>query len=152
MSFTGEPFKVAAEEMAPKVDAFVAPLDPVYAVENWRPAKEVVRVFMEHKKPIFSMVDVTCQLGAVVSVGPSVERMTRRGSDMVQRMLKGEKPGNIPIVHNMPHEVCVNPQVARYLGLRLPFNLAKIARRVELPPDSSLHGLINKAGDGSTGR
>ncbi len=122
MSLTGEPFKQAAEEIAPKVDALVAPLDPIYAVDHWRPAIEVSSVFLKQKKPIISMIYYTCALGAVLSVGPNIDKMTLYETDILSQVLKGEKPGDIAIISNLPQEVCINPKTMNYLGLKMPVN------------------------------
>ena len=54
----------------------------------------------------------------------------RRAAGYVDKILKGEKPGDLPIYQSARYELVVNPNVARTLGLTLSPGFVSRADRV----------------------
>ncbi len=58
--------------------------------------------------------------GGLVSYGPSLRDMFRRSATHVDKILRGGKPGDIPVEQPTTFELVINPNAAKALGLALP--------------------------------
>ena len=70
------------------------------------------------------------EAGGLISYGQNYEFNYARAATYVDRILKGEKPGEMPIEEPTNHELVVNRNAARSLGLALPAELLKRADKV----------------------
>ena len=68
--------------------------------------------------------------GALISYGPSYEDQMRRSAEYVDRILKGAKPGNMPIAQPTKFTLVVNLKTAKALGLTIPPSLLARADQV----------------------
>jgi putative ABC transport system substrate-binding protein len=68
--------------------------------------------------------------GGLMSYGPSLSESFRRAADLVDKILRGAKPADIPVEQPTRFELVVNLATARTLGLTVPASLIAMADQV----------------------
>jgi putative ABC transport system substrate-binding protein len=70
------------------------------------------------------------QAGALMSYGPNYSDLFRRSADHVDKILRGAKPGDIPVEQPTKFDLAVNLKAAKALGLTIPSKLLFTADEV----------------------
>jgi ABC-type uncharacterized transport system substrate-binding protein len=80
----------------------------------------VIRLAAAHRLPAIYTFRDFVDAGGLVSYGVSLPALYRRAAVYVDRILKGAKPGELPVEEAAGSELVVNQRTAKTLGLTLP--------------------------------
>jgi putative ABC transport system substrate-binding protein len=90
----------------------------------------ITKSVLHHKVPAIFPQEEYADAGGLLSYGPSTRDNFRRAAGYVDRILKGAKPGELPIEQPVKFELVVNLKTARSLGIKIPQSILVRADRV----------------------
>ena len=85
---------------------------------------------VEQRLPSINAYEELVEAGGLMSYGPSYEDMHRRAAAYVDKILKGAKPGNLPIEQPTKFTFIINLGTAKTLGVTVPSQLLGLADRL----------------------
>ena len=80
----------------------------------------IVRLAARHKLPAVYYERSFVAAGGLVCYGPDFADQYRRAAGYVDRILKGEKPGDMPVQAPTKYKLAINLKTAKALGLTVP--------------------------------
>ena len=83
-------------------------------------ADRVSELALANNLPVFSTGRVFAEAGILASYGADVTVVARRSAAYVQRILKGAKPGDLPVEQPTKFKLLINLKTAKALGLTIP--------------------------------
>jgi len=92
--------------------------------------KLVIDLFARYKLPAIYPYRYYAADGGLMSYGPNTHEPVRRAAGYVDRILKGEKPGDMPVQAPDKFELVINLKTAKALGLNIPQSLLARADEV----------------------
>ncbi len=90
----------------------------------------VVALAAKHRLPVLFQHRLWVEAGGLMSYGPDQVDLIRRAATYVDKILKGAKPGDLPIEQAATFELAINLKTARALGLTIPPSLLQHASQV----------------------
>ena len=99
-----------------RAEALIVLPSPMFYGERRRLAELAAR----HKVPAAYEVKAYVDAGGLLSYGPSFPEMYRRSASYVDRILKGARPGDLPMEQPTKFELAINRGAAKALALTLP--------------------------------
>jgi putative ABC transport system substrate-binding protein len=90
----------------------------------------IIKLAAQHKLPAVYFDRSFVTGGGLISYGPDLVDQYRRGAGYVDRILKGEKPANLPVQAPTKYELVINLKTAKALGLDVPPMLLATADEV----------------------
>jgi putative ABC transport system substrate-binding protein len=143
------------QAMASLLQVEVSPIDPREAVEIERAVtafaskpngcliitptvfstthhEVIISLAARHRLPAIYPFGYFVHQGGLVSYGPDIVDQYRRAAAYVDRILKGEKPADLPVQAPVKYETVINLKTAKALGLDLPATvLARVDQVIE---------------------
>ena len=95
-----------------------------------RHRKLIITLADRHKLPAVYFQRAFVADGGLVSYGPDTIDLHRRAATYVDRILKGEKPADLPVQAPIKFELVINLKTAKALGLTVPPSLLALADEV----------------------
>src|SRR5215203_2574100 len=83
----------------------------------------IVALAARHRLPAVYPLRLFVTAGGLICYGPDVVDQFRRAAGYVDRILKGEKPADMPVLAPTKYELAVNLKTANALGLTIPESL-----------------------------
>jgi putative tryptophan/tyrosine transport system substrate-binding protein len=90
----------------------------------------IITLTARHKLPAVHFERVFVAAGGLISYGPDVIDQYRHAAGYVDRILRGEKPGDLPIQFPSKFDLVINLKTAKVLGLTIPETLLATADEV----------------------
>jgi putative ABC transport system substrate-binding protein len=90
----------------------------------------IISLAAKHKLPAVYSFSGDVSSGGLISYGPDRVDQYRRAADYLDRILKGEKPGDLPVQAPTKFELAVNLKTAKLLGITIPQQLLATADQV----------------------
>ena len=80
----------------------------------------IVKLAERYKLPTVYYERIFVTAGGLISYGPDFVEQYRRAASYVDRILKGEKPADLPVQMPTKYELVINLKTAKALGLAMP--------------------------------
>ena len=90
----------------------------------------VTKFAIEHRLPAIGTVKEWAEAGFLMSYGTSFADLWRRSAAYVDKIIKGAKPGDLPIEQPTKFELVINMKTAKLLGLKIPKSILVQADKV----------------------
>jgi putative ABC transport system substrate-binding protein len=116
-----------AEARKDRADAILVMASPFFFAHRTRLAE----LASKHRLPaMYFQREFVVGSGGLMSYGPNLRDLFRRAATYVDKLLKGAKPGDLPIEQPTKFELTINLKTAKALGLTIPQSLLARADEV----------------------
>ena len=122
-----------AEDIAPGFEALRGRADVLYVCGDpiaFANRSQIQILALAAQLPTIFAGRENVEVGGLMSYGPNTLDLFRRAADYVDKILRGAKPGDLPIEQPTKFELVVNLKTAKALGLTVPPTLLARADEV----------------------
>jgi putative ABC transport system substrate-binding protein len=112
-----------AEDIAPSFEALKGRADALYVVADPLVNTNRVRIntlALAARLPTMHGIRDYVEAGGLMSYGPNIPDQYRRAADYVDKILRGAKPGDLPVEQPTKFSLVINLTTAKALGLKIP--------------------------------
>ena len=112
-----------AQDIAPAFEAVKGRADALYVVSEALVETHRVRIntlALAARLPTMHDFREFVEAGGLMSYGPNFQNSFRRAADFVDKILRGLKPGDIPVEQPTKFDLVINLKTAQALGLTIP--------------------------------
>jgi putative tryptophan/tyrosine transport system substrate-binding protein len=118
--------RVFSEMTKARADALLVFSSLMFSYERRR----LVDLATKNRLPTMFSFRAYVDAGGFMSYGPNIADLFRRAATYVDAILKGTKPGDLPVEQPTKFELVINPKAAKALGLTFPASVLARADRV----------------------
>ncbi len=122
-----------AEDMAPAIEQLRGRVDALYVCADPLVSTNLVRInelALAAQLPTMHGAGYYVEGGGLMSYGPHYADLFRRAGDYVDKILRGTRPGDLPIEQPTKFELVINLKTAKALGITVPASLLATADQV----------------------
>jgi putative ABC transport system substrate-binding protein len=94
----------------------IVPTDALF-IQNYR---KIAELAAKNRLPSVSQIREYAEAGGLASYGPNLTEQFRRAATYVDKILKGAKPGDLPVEQSSKFELVINLKTANALGITIP--------------------------------
>jgi putative ABC transport system substrate-binding protein len=123
----------SAEDIAPAVEGLKSNVDAIYVVIDplvFSNRTRINTLALSAKLPTMHGFREYVEAGGLVSYGPNFPDMYRHVGEYVDKILRGKKPGDLPVEQPTKFDFVINLTTAKALGLTIPHALLARADEV----------------------
>jgi putative ABC transport system substrate-binding protein len=107
-------------------DGLLVASDPIFFSERGR----IIGFASDHALPAIYFDRIFVDLGGLMSYGTDVKEIYRQAGIYTARILKGEKPADLPVVQPSKFELVINLRTAKVQGFEVPVHIQQLANEV----------------------
>jgi putative ABC transport system substrate-binding protein len=112
--------RIVDEISKARIDVMLVLADPMLSAH----AQRIANAALRHRLPTIGASRAVAEAGMAVAYGPDYTFGYRRAAVYVDRILKGAKPGDLPVEQSTRFELVVNRRTLQALGAAVPPSLA----------------------------
>jgi len=109
-----------------QIDGLVVQADDLFINQGTR----IIELAAAYRVPAIYRLGYQAAAGGLMAYGPNIPDMYRRAASYIDKILKGAKPGDLPVEQPTKIELVVNLKTAKALGLTVPPSLLARADEV----------------------
>ena len=94
------------------------------------PTKRMVELALAHRLPAATTIRTFAEIGGLMSYGSDGPVLFRHAATFVHKILRGEKPADIPVEQAVKFELVINLKTAKAIGVTIPPTLLARADEV----------------------
>jgi putative ABC transport system substrate-binding protein len=103
---------------------------PLMSPFFFRTQEQIIKLAMDNRLPTLAGLPNFAQTGGFISYGADLSAMYRRTAEITDKILKGAKPGDLPIEQPTRFELIINMKTAKSLGIKIPDKIMLRADKV----------------------
>lgn len=109
-----------------RLDAVVVPVDQLFISHK----HEIAGLALKHRVPTMYATPDDVVQGGLMSYGPVYSEFFRQSARYIDRIIRGMKPGDLPVEQPTMYELAINLQTARAIGVAVPQSLRARADQI----------------------